>query len=109
MYGCLSFWPGSSNNVSYVGDDPTVNQARNKMAAALTTGSQTEADKVFKELMKYVLNQAWYIPRVESPLYTIWWPWLKNYHGETQVGYWNDKSWTRWVWIDQNLKGSMGH
>jgi hypothetical protein len=109
MYGCLSFWTGSSNNVSYVGDDPAVKRAKDQMAGVLTTGSQAEADKVFKELLKHELNQAWYIPRVEDPLYPIWWPWLKNYHGETQVGYWNDKSATRWVWIDQDVKGSMGH
>ena len=67
-----------------------------------------EADRLHKELMKYVLDQAWVIPQVVAPTYTLWWPWVKNYSGEANVGY-NDRCFARWVWYDQELKKSIGY
>jgi hypothetical protein len=52
--------------------------------------------------MPYVLSQAWYIPRPIPYTYVFWQPWLKNYNGETDLGYNTD--WAKYVWIDQTLK-----
>jgi len=63
---------------------------------------QAKVDQLHREIMPYVLEQAWYIPGVGQYLYTFWQPWLKNYHGEGLIGY--KPSWIHYVWIDQDLK-----
>ena len=40
--------------------------------------------------------------------YNFWWPWLKNYHGETTVGYYN-AIWPQYIWLDRDLKEAMGY
>ena len=55
------------------------------------------------------MEQAWMIPYPRTYNYTLWWPWLKNYSGEQMVGYFDVNFWTPYVWIDQNLKKSMGY
>jgi peptide/nickel transport system substrate-binding protein len=40
----------------------------------------------------------------------FWWPWIKNYYGEANVGDWgNPMPILAHVWIDQNLKAEMGY
>jgi peptide/nickel transport system substrate-binding protein len=63
---------------------------------------QAKVDQLHRDLMPYVLEQAWYIPTPGPYLYNFWQPWLKNYHGEGLIGY--QPAWVRYVWIDQNLK-----
>ncbi|MFC2056006.1 ABC transporter substrate-binding protein [Chloroflexota bacterium] len=93
------------NNQSDI-DDPVVNEAYPKIQAAVITDID-EANRLHKELMKYVLDQAWAIPKVVPYRYTLWWPWLKNYSGEVHLGY--NSLFYNWVWIDQELKKSMGY
>ena len=73
----------------------------------LVNVGQNEAMAKHKELMKYVLDQAWAIPFPKAPAYNMWWPWLKNYHGEWGLGNWNEGNWAPYVWIDENMKSSM--
>jgi len=63
---------------------------------------QAKVDQLHRDLMPYVLEQAWYIPAPGAYLYNFWQPWLKNYHGEGLIGY--KPSWVHYVWIDQDLK-----
>jgi peptide/nickel transport system substrate-binding protein len=60
-------------------------------------------------MTKYILEQAWCIPTPAGTPYNLWWPWLKNYHGENSVGFNDYYGWSRYVWIDGQLKKSMGH
>ena len=69
---------------------------------------QAEASQKYRELMKYILEQAWVLPKVTPDFYTVWWPWIKNYNGEAQLGYLN-RHFYNWVWIDQEMKKSMGY
>lgn len=63
---------------------------------------QAKVDELHREIMPYVLEQAWYIPSPGAYIYNFWQPWLKNYYGEGLVGY--KPSWVRYVWIDSELK-----
>jgi peptide/nickel transport system substrate-binding protein len=63
---------------------------------------QAKVDQLHRELMPYALEQVWHIPGPGPYLYTFWQPWLKNYHGEGNIGY--QPAWVRYVWIDQDLK-----
>ena len=94
-------------NMSFV-DDPVCLEAKDKMME-LSMIDVTQADAVNKELMKYVLDQAWAIPAPATPLNNFWWPWVKNYHGEASLGYNNDLNYTKYIWMDTALKESMGY
>ena len=67
------------------------------------------AMKDMRDLSIYLREQAYHIPRVKRPPVNLWWPWLKNYSGESYVSYGTTVSWAQWVWMDTNLKKSMGY
>jgi len=96
----LPFQGYNTFNRSWV-DDARVNETYSEILK-YNLIDQTKVDQLHREIMPYVLDQAWYIPGVGQNLYTFWQPWLKNYHGEGNIGY--KPSWVHYVWIDQNLK-----
>ena len=98
------YGPGVNNQSGI--DDPFVNETFPKVQAAVITDID-EANRLVREVMKRALEQVWAIPKVSSYNYTIWWPWIKNYSGEIRLGY--KTYFFQWVWIDQELKKSMGY
>jgi hypothetical protein len=101
-------WGPSSTNPAYI-DDPVVNEARAKMMA-ISVKDDPAADKIHRELMKYVLAQAWNVPMPGGVTYGLWWPWLKQFYGSRGGwGYMNTDNWVTWAWVDQPLRKSMGH
>jgi peptide/nickel transport system substrate-binding protein len=114
FYAPPSTWPEQANysninnwvNAAKV-NDPIVNEAVEKSQSGAVTDFQGSM-KITKELMKYLLDQAYALPAPRYPQSTMWWPWLKNYSGETNMGYFGLDSWVRYVWVDQELKRSMG-
>jgi peptide/nickel transport system substrate-binding protein len=95
---------GSGSNIN----DPVIDKASEQMQAIYLTDSK-KAMAIFKDSMKYVLDQSYVISRPMYPLTNFWWPWVKNYTGEYSVGYVGYDSWAQWIWVDQNLKRNMGH
>ncbi len=95
---------GSGANIN----DPIIDAASEKMQALYLVDAQA-AMATFKDSMKYVLDQAYVISRPIYPLTNFWWPWVKNYTGEYSVGYIRYDSWATWIWIDTDLKKSMGY
>jgi len=93
-------------NMSHV-DDPEANAAMDKMMVLNITNID-EADRTHKEIMKYVYSQVWAIPAVISPTSSFWWPWVKNFHGEKSIGFDRAYQYTNFIWIDSQLKASMG-
>jgi peptide/nickel transport system substrate-binding protein len=67
--------------------------------------NQAKVDQLHRDIMPYLLEQAWYIARPAPYTYTFWQPWVKNYHGEVALGY--NASWPKYVWIDQDMKEQM--
>jgi peptide/nickel transport system substrate-binding protein len=99
---------GAGQNLSFV-NDASVIAARDKMITAFVTGDDATVEKTHKELMPYVLEQAWVIPTPVQNLHTFWWPWLKGYHGEGSPGVVNEYQWCMYPWIDKAMKKQMGH
>lgn len=93
------------NNRSYV-DDPFINAELVKIREANLTDPH-QAMRMYRELTKYVVRQAYVIPAVVGSYYTLWWPWLKNYSGEDRIGY-DNPTYPAFIWYDQELKRSMG-
>jgi peptide/nickel transport system substrate-binding protein len=96
----------SHNNRSMV-DDPFINENLVKVRSAMLT-DQRQAMKLYRELTKYVVEQAYVIPAVTGSYRTLWWPWIKNYSGELNVGY-DDPIWPAFAWSDAEMKRSMGY
>ena len=102
----LEYMSGSGQtNGSYV-NEPTVPETRAKMQLNALT-NPAEADRIHKEYMKYVLDQAYTIPYTYGYGYHMWWPWVRNFHGEMSVGYDNSFIFTKWIWLDQDLKSKL--
>jgi peptide/nickel transport system substrate-binding protein len=108
IYIAYWYYPGPFGaNMGYV-NDPVPAEAKDKMMK-LTMIDVAQADAINKELMKYVLDQAWAIPTPATPGNNFWWPWIRNYHGEVSLGYNNDFNYTKYIWIDETLKEAMGY
>jgi peptide/nickel transport system substrate-binding protein len=103
-----NFWGKGWANATDV-TDPYIGEKYDEIQETLVDEGQAAAMAIHKELMKYVLDQAWAIPYPKAPGYNMWWPWLQNYHGEFSIGNWNEGNWVKWVWIDEALKKSMGY
>jgi len=88
-------------------DDPTVNQAAADIGYKAIMDEPGAMAKT-KELMKYVLDQAWVIQNPDYPRYVFYWPWIQNYSGERSIGYFWVHSWPQFVWLDNDMKTSMG-
>jgi len=104
----LAFTPfrgTQSNNPSYVNDPPGTdlfieglfNNVNNNIFVNMPTAYQQ-----YKLLKPYLLEKAYQITMPTPYTYNMWWPWLKNYHGQ-------GTGFIRYAWIDQPLKASMGY
>jgi peptide/nickel transport system substrate-binding protein len=100
-YAQLFDFRGTSTfNRSWI-NDAKIEAAYNEILK-YNLSDQAKVDKIHHDLMPYVLSQAWYIPRPIAYTYIFWQPWLKNYHGEVDLGYNTD--FAKYIWIDQTLK-----
>jgi len=106
-------WPQAStltgrtrNNPALINDQKVTDAVAHWNRTAILDAPAAMAET--KELMKYVLDQAWAVPSTRYPQFTFWWPWVKGYSGETTIG-WVAVYWPRYVWIDQQLKKTMGY
>ncbi len=106
IYKQSYYYGESPQNMSGV-NDPVVNESHPKIQRAIVTG-RAEANRLHRELMKYMLDQVWVIPRVIPLTYNLWWPWIKNYRGELFLGF-THKHFYDHIWLDQELKKSMGY
>jgi hypothetical protein len=95
-----------AGNMSHV-DDPVVNAAITEWNP-YTIVDPVKAMTVHRDLMPYVLEQAWVIPGVNPPSYHFWWPWVKNFQGENTLGR-CQRAYTKYIWIDENLMETMGY
>ena len=68
---------------------------------------------VFTELCKeaslIALYDVSHLPVFATPNGHFWWPWIKNYYGEVTLTDGEISSMMGYVWIDQDLKDSMGY
>lgn len=95
----------SQYNMSYI-NDAIVAEAAAKAPDYVGIDDAGLA-KIHADLMPYVLEQAWVIPKPNPYAYVVWWPWRKNWNGELNVGYYNYPSYLKYTWTDQALKKQM--
>jgi peptide/nickel transport system substrate-binding protein len=98
----------STWNVSGV-KDPVINEELNKVRTLAQT-DLVGAMHLMRDFTKdHILYQAYAVPAPSAPVYAFWWPWVKNYNGELVMLLGTYTRWAQWVWIDQDLKKSMGY
>ena len=102
LYAVRNWVNASLINEAYVDDTA---KAVKELAITDFYGSM----ELCRPLCIYLIEQAYCIPTPRVPTYSMWWPWLKNYSGENSLGYWGTNQWSQFVWIDQDLKESMGY
>jgi peptide/nickel transport system substrate-binding protein len=61
------------------------------------------------EYTPHILEQSWILFLPAPYTYTLWWPWVKNFSGEYSLGAGHFNNFPRYIWIDQDLKKSMGY
>src|SRR5208283_1821784 len=75
----------------------------------LVTQDQTTLVAEEKQTAEDMLADGGYIPFANSNWLNCYWPWIKNYYGETDLGYARLSPIISRMWIDQNMKKTMGY
>ncbi len=70
---------------------------------------RAEQKRLAKEALTIMRDDVPMIPLMSGTQAHFWWPWLKNYYGEVNVGDWcNTVPIMASTWIDQDMKADMG-
>jgi peptide/nickel transport system substrate-binding protein len=91
-------------------DDPKLNDYRDQMLAAYP--DESAVDVIHAEMIPYLLEQCYVVQSACPRLYRMWWDWVKNFSGEGSIGYYkaiNPGMRDSFLWIDEDLKESMGY
>jgi len=68
-----------------------------------------ERKALIEEMAIVCLEDAADIPFANPYNLTCYWPWVKNYYGEIDCGYYKATPMIKRLWIDQDLKKEMGY
>ena len=98
---------GSTTNPGRI-NDPVINDFMSQIRKTAIR-DMDKAMGITRQLIIYSYDQAFAVPRSSGPTYRLWWPWVKNYSGEHSIGYGNPELWLMYVWLDKDLKKSMGY
>ncbi len=97
--------PGNMTNYSEV-NDPYLNERMIVIDTAFP--DERKQDQLFKEWTPYVVAQQFHIQLPAYYQYNFWWPWVKSYNGEYEVGYGDTfRDFSRYIWLDQDMKERM--
>jgi len=97
---------GSLYNYTNV-NDQRINEVYAKMGYASSLAEWGRNTAAYAPIVPYIIEQCWSIELPTPYQYTIWWPWLKNYHGEYCVGFEDYMNWPEYIWIDQDIREEM--
>ena len=89
-------------------ETPTARDYYNKIQAVLFK-NPAEMNRLLKEFGPYVLEQAVGVWLPTADYYSLWQPWVKNYNGEDWLSYSHFDEFMQYIWVDQDLKKSLGY
>jgi len=87
-------------------DDPKFGEM---FAAASHERDDNKRYAMFHDMARNILRGVPYVFLPVPYYYGAWWPWVKNYNGETRAGAAKTGPIYARLWIDQALKKQMGH
>ncbi len=85
-------------------NDPYINERRDQIWAFENITNQELKDKLLNEIHLRGLEMVYMIGLPCPNAYTLWQPWVQNYHGENSIGHLNDLTFVNYIWLDQDLK-----
>jgi peptide/nickel transport system substrate-binding protein len=88
-------------------DDPYLNERFAKVFDWDAASDRSARVKMAQENVIHLLSQAYVITPPTPQVFTMWQPWVKNFHGEDYVGYHNQNTWPKYIWLDRDLKEEM--
>ena len=98
--GCLSFgYLRGAASIFYV-SDAAIESASQQIQKHVIV-DMPEADRMYREMLPYIVEQAYYIPTPTPTIRALWWPWLNNYFGEAPTRF------ATYSWIDRDLRQEM--
>jgi hypothetical protein len=68
-----------------------------------------EVIRIVRDIAPSLLASAWGVWLPVPYTYTMWWPWLHNYYGVQDLGYCNQFAHRTYLWMDEDMKKSMGY
>ena len=77
--------------------------------AAESASTFEEMQRLVREWDMYAIENHWGVYGGVGPAWVVWQPWLGGYNGELQLGAAAHYAIPARIWIDQELKESMGH
>ncbi len=102
-----SFRPESADDRSFF-DSPVTRAAYDEINKWVGI-DDSKCDKLLKDLTPYILANPYGVWLPMPYIYDMWWPWVKDYEGQWNIGDWNPAAFTRYIWVDQSLRKSMGY
>jgi peptide/nickel transport system substrate-binding protein len=99
------FYEGTSLGAIYKTGEPLDVEA----TKIVSDTDQVQFGTDVTQFCKDALTDAGFIPFADPYILNCYWPWVKNYYGEVDAGYHNQIPMISRIWIDQNLKTSLGH
>jgi len=107
-YRMMCMTEASIYNYSFFRADETENAVQ-QISQALGKDDAKVAS-VLKEIGPWELDQVVPIYMPSPHQFVIWWPWLQNFYGATEGGgYSNLDEYLHFMWIDPDLKSSIGY
>ena len=68
-----------------------------------------EVSRLLKDIGPFMLEEAIGVHMPTPYFYTMWWPWVQNFHGEVNMGYYNPYQYICYIWYDEALRKSLGY
>ncbi len=79
-----------------------------RIAEVHRTRDEAERIRLIRALTREILDEAPYVWLPTGYVHTAWWPWVRNYGGELRAGAVRPGPIYARIWIDHDLKRSMG-
>jgi hypothetical protein len=86
-------------------------QTRTAYAAINASVGKDDAKvaEIIRSVSSHRIEEASGVWGVSPEFYNIWQPWVEDYSGEFNVGYFNRSIFAKYLWIDRELKKSLGY
>jgi len=88
--------------------DPRIDAAYEDVKKYLGV-NDVEIVRILRETSPIILENAWGVFLPIPYNYMLWWPWYQNYRGEFDLCYNAQGRDRTFIWIDEELKRSMGY
>ena len=79
-----------------------------KMTEVFKTRDEGKRQQMLRDMTVEIFDKAPYVWMPVPYVYTAWWPWVKNYGGELNVGSARPGPIYARIWIDEEMKKKMG-